>query len=132
MPRVVATARPDDGAVLGGVARDLGLRTGVDPLSFRLAFVGLSVKDPETAQAASFPILAPLIFASSAFIPVQTMPGWLQPWAEHQPVSVVCDAARALTLGLPAATETLKALAWIVGIVAVFAPLAVRMYRKVT
>jgi ABC-2 type transport system permease protein/oleandomycin transport system permease protein len=101
-------------------------------LSWIFAFVGLSVKDAETAQAASFPILAPLIFASSAFIPVQTMPGWLQPWAKHQPVSVVCDAARDLTLGLPAGTATLKALAWIIGIVAVFAPLAVRRYRKVT
>ncbi|HXY93740.1 MAG TPA: ABC transporter permease [Acidimicrobiia bacterium] len=101
-------------------------------LSWIFAFVGLSVKDPETAQAASFPILAPLIFASSAFIPVQTMPGWLQVWAKHQPVSVVCNAARDLTLGLPAASNTLKALAWIVGIVAVFAPLAVRKYRKVT
>jgi ABC transporter DrrB family efflux protein len=101
-------------------------------LSWIFAYVGLSVKDAETAQAASFPILAPLIFASSAFIPVQTMPGWLQPWAKHQPVSVVCDAARDLTLGLPAGTATLKALAWIIGIVAVFAPLAVRKYRKVT
>ena len=100
-------------------------------LSWIFAFVGLSVKDAETAQAASFPILAPLIFASSAFIPVETMPGWLQPWAEHQPVSVVCDAARDLTLGLPAGSNTLKALAWIVGIVAVFAPLAVRKYRKI-
>jgi ABC transporter DrrB family efflux protein len=101
-------------------------------LSWIFAFVGLSVKDAETAQAASFPILAPLIFASSAFIPVQTMPGWLQPWAKHQPVSVVCNAARDLTLGLPAGGNTLRALAWIVGIVAVFAPLAVRKYRKVT
>jgi ABC transporter DrrB family efflux protein len=100
-------------------------------LSWIFAFVGLSVKDAETAQAASFPILAPLIFASSAFIPVQTMPGWLQPWAEHQPVSVVCNAARDLTLGLPAGSNSLKAIAWIVGIVAVFAPLAVRKYRKI-
>ena len=101
-------------------------------LSWIFAFVGLSVKDAETAQAASFPILAPLVFASSAFIPVQTMPGWLQPWVKHQPVSVVCNAARSLSLGLPdAGTETLKALAWIVGIVAVFAPLAVRKYRKI-
>jgi ABC transporter DrrB family efflux protein len=101
-------------------------------LSWIFAFVGLAVKDPETAQAASFPILAPLVFASSAFIPVQTMPGWLQPWAKHQPVSVVCDAARRLTLGLPAGRASLTALAWIVGIVAVFAPLAIRKYRQVT
>jgi ABC-2 type transport system permease protein len=101
-------------------------------LSWIFAFVGLSVKDAETAQAASFPILAPLVFASSAFIPVQTMPGWLQPWVKNQPVSVVCNAARDLTLGLPAGSDSLKALAWIVGIVAVFAPLAVRKYRKVS
>ena len=79
-------------------------------LSWIFAFVGLSVKDAETAQAASFPILAPLVFASSAFVPVQTMPGWLQPWAEHQPVSVVCNAARALTLGRPAGSNSLKAI----------------------
>jgi ABC-2 type transport system permease protein len=107
-------------------------------LSWVFAFVGLSVRDPETAQAASFPILAPLIFASSAFVPVQTMPGWLQPWAEHQPVSVVVNSARALTAGpetlQPGQTTTelvLTAIAWIIGIVAVFAPLAVRRYRRV-
>ena len=108
-------------------------------LSWVFAFVGLSVRDPETAQAASFPILAPLIFASSAFVPVSTMPGWLQPWAEHQPVSVVVNAARALTAGPESVTGfgsttslVLTAIAWIVGIVAVFAPLAVRKYRRVT
>jgi ABC-2 type transport system permease protein/oleandomycin transport system permease protein len=107
-------------------------------LSWVFAFVGLSVRDPETAQAASFPILAPLIFASSAFVPVQTMPGWLQPWAEHQPVSVVVNAARALTAGpgtLSSGQSTTElvvtAIAWIVAIVAVFAPLAVRRYRRV-
>jgi ABC transporter DrrB family efflux protein len=101
-------------------------------LSWVFAFIGMSVRDAETAQAASMPILAVLVFASSAFVPVKTMPGWLQPWAEQQPVSVVTNAARALTLGLPAGHEVLKALAWIVGIVAVFAPLAVRKYRKLT
>lgn len=100
-------------------------------LSWVFAFVGLSVRDPETAQAASFPILAPLVFASSSFVPVSTMPGWLQPWAENQPVSVVVNAARALTVGGPTTTLVLKSIAWIVGIIAVFAPLAVRKYRRV-
>jgi ABC transporter DrrB family efflux protein len=100
-------------------------------LSWVFAFVGLSVRDPETAQAASFPILAPLVFASSSFVPVSTMPGWLQPWAENQPVSVVVNAARALTIGGPTTTLVLKAIAWIIGIIAVFAPLAVRKYRRV-
>ena len=100
-------------------------------LSWVFAFVGLSVRDPETAQAASFPILAPLVFASSSFVPVSTMPGWLQPWAEHQPVSVVVNAARALTIGGATTSLVLQSIAWIIGIIAVFAPLAVHKYRKV-
>ena len=68
-------------------------------LSWIFATVGLVVKDPETAQAAAFPILAPLVFASNAFVPVASMPDWLQPWAEHQPVSVVITAVRDLTIG---------------------------------
>ena len=60
-------------------------------LSWVFAIVGLSVKDAETAQAVSFPILALLVFASSAFVPVATMPSWLQPWAKNQPVSVVVE-----------------------------------------
>jgi ABC-2 type transport system permease protein len=100
-------------------------------LCWVFAFVGLSVRDPETAQAASFPILAPLIFASSAFVPVATMPGWLQPWAENQPVSVVVNAARALTIGGPTTELVVKAIGWIIAIILIFAPLAVRRYRKV-
>lgn len=65
------------------------------------AVVGLILGDPETSPAASFPIMAPLIFASSAFIPVSTMPTWLQGFAEHQPLSVTASAVRALTLGTP-------------------------------
>jgi ABC transporter DrrB family efflux protein len=100
-------------------------------LSWVFAIVGLSAPDAETAQAASFPVLAPLVFASSAFVPVSTMPGWLQGFARNQPVSVVVDAVRALTLGGPTSSAVLKALAWIVAIIAVCAPLAVAKYRKV-
>jgi ABC-2 type transport system permease protein/oleandomycin transport system permease protein len=92
--------------------------------------VGLAVGDPETAQAAAFPVMAPLVFASSAFVPVDTMPGWLQVFAEHQPVSVTASAVRALVLGGPTATYVLQSLAWSVGLLAVFAPLAVRRYRR--
>ena len=114
--------------LLGAIAIILGFAYA---LSWVFAFVGLSVRDPETAQAASFPILAPLVFASSAFVPVSTMPGWLQPWAENQPVSVVVNAARALTVGGPTTSLVVKSIAWIVGIILVFAPLAVRKYRRV-
>lgn len=99
-------------------------------LSWIFATVGLMVKDPETAQAAGFPVLAPLVFASSAFIPVDTMPEWLQAFARNQPVSVTASAVRALTIGGPTAGEVVQALLWCAAIVAVFAPIAVRLYRR--
>jgi ABC transporter DrrB family efflux protein len=99
-------------------------------LSWVFATVGLAVGDPETAQAAAFPVMAPLVFASSAFVPVDTMPGWLQVFAEHQPVSVTASAVRALMLGGPTASYVLQSLAWMAGIILVAAPLAVRRYRR--
>jgi ABC transporter DrrB family efflux protein len=99
-------------------------------MSWVFSTVGLIVGDPESAQAAAFPILALLVFASSAFVPVTSMPGWLQVFAEHQPVSVTTSAVRALALGGPTASYALQSLAWMVGIIAIFAPLAVRKYRK--
>jgi len=99
-------------------------------LSWVFAIVGLMVKDAETAQAVSFPILAPLVFASSAFVPVSTMPSWLQGWAENQPVSIVVDAARVLTIGGPTSEYVIKAVAWIIAIIAVCAPIAVARYRR--
>ena len=99
-------------------------------MSWIFATLGLAVRDPESAQAAAFPVLAPLVFASSAFVRVETMPGWLQVFAEHQPVSVTASAARALTIGGPTAGYVWQAIAWCVGILLVFAPIAVRLYRR--
>lgn len=109
-------------------------------LSWMFATVGLLVGDPETAQAAGFPLLAPLVFASSVFVPVQSMPGWLQAFALHQPVSVTATAVRALVLGhdlmrgagTTTATSTLvlQAVAWCAGIILFFGPIAVSRYRK--
>ncbi|MDQ3783998.1 MAG: ABC transporter permease, partial [Actinomycetota bacterium] len=98
--------------------------------SWIFATVGLAVGDPETAQAASFPVMAPLVFASSAFVPVETMPGWLQVFAEHQPVSVTASAIRALFIGGPTTSYVLQSLAWCGGILLVFVPLAVARYRR--
>jgi ABC-2 type transport system permease protein len=100
-------------------------------LSWVFAIVGMAARDGETAQAASFPILAPLLFASSAFVPVHTMPGWLQAFAKNQPVSVVVTAVRDLTLGVSDSGHLWTAIAWIVGIVAVCAPIAIARYRRV-
>jgi ABC-2 type transport system permease protein len=99
-------------------------------MAWVFATVGLAVGDPESAQAAAFPVLAPLVFASSAFVPVSSMPGWLQAFARHQPVSVTVSAVRDLVLGGPVASDLIQALAWMAGIVLVFAPLAVRRYRR--
>jgi ABC-2 type transport system permease protein/oleandomycin transport system permease protein len=98
--------------------------------SWVFATVGLAVGDPETAQAAAFPVIAPLVFASSAFVSPDTMPGWLQVFARHQPVSITASAVRALVIGGPTSSYVLQALAWCIGILAVFAPLAVKRYRR--
>ena len=103
--------------------------------SWIFASLGLAVGNPEAAQAAAFPVMAPLVFASSAFVPVEAMPGWLQAFAHNQPVSVTASAVRALFIGpLPSGESTtslvLKAVAWCIGILVVFAPIAVRRYRK--
>jgi ABC transporter DrrB family efflux protein len=99
-------------------------------LSWVFAYIGLATSNPEAAQAASFPILAIFVFASSAFVPLNTMPGWLQAFAAHQPVTAAINAVRALFLGGPTARYVLISLAWCVGIVVVFAPLAVHRYRR--
>lgn len=105
--------------------------------SWVMASIGLAVKDTETAQTASFLPLFPLVFASSVFVPLDTLPGWLRVFADYQPVTVLVNAARGLMLGegaLPdgatlAGTITLS-LVYIFGILAIFVPLSVRLYRR--
>ncbi len=94
------------------------------------AVIGLSVRSAEAAQSGGFVWIFPLVFASSAFAPVATMPGWLQAFARHQPVSVTIDAVRSLFLGGPVSSSLLQSLAWCLGLLAVFAPLAVGIYRR--
>jgi ABC-2 type transport system permease protein/oleandomycin transport system permease protein len=99
-------------------------------MSWVFALIGMSVEGPESAQAASFPLMLPLVFASSAFVSPATMPDWLQPFSEHQPVSATVNAVRTLVLGGAATEEVLISLTWSVAIVALFAPLAVWRYRS--
>jgi ABC-2 type transport system permease protein/oleandomycin transport system permease protein len=102
-------------------------------LCWTFATVGLSAPNAETAQLMVFPILFPLVFASSAFVPVTVMPGWLQAFAKHQPVTQVVDAARSLMTGgsLTDTASVWAALAWCLGILVVVVPIAVRKYRRV-
>jgi ABC-2 type transport system permease protein/oleandomycin transport system permease protein len=99
-------------------------------LSWGFAFVGLAAPNSETAQAMTFPLIFPLTFASSIFVPIQTMPSWLQVFARNQPVSQTAEAVRGLMLGIPHGHSTWVSLAWAFGAVAILAPLATRQYKK--
>ena len=99
-------------------------------ISWLSANVGLRAKSAAAAQGAIFLPIFPLTFVSSAFVPIATMPTWLQPIAEANPVTVVVNATRGLFLGVADVGMVLGAVAWIVGLVAVFAPLAIWTYRR--
>ena len=101
-------------------------------LSWVMANLGLSVKDAETAQVVAFLPLFPFVFASSVFVPTETMPDWLAAFAENQPITILTNAIRGLTLGGATSTDIFASIAWIVGITVVAAPLAVRIYRRST
>ncbi len=94
------------------------------------AYTGLAIGDEESVQAFGLIWLFPLTFLSSAFVPILTMPGWLQAFANNQPVTYVVDTMRALALGGPVAASLWKSLVWLIGIFVVFLPLAVRAYRR--
>jgi ABC transporter DrrB family efflux protein len=97
------------------------------------AFTGLAIGDEESVQAFGMIWLFPLTFVSSAFVPIASMPGWLQAFAKNQPVTYVINAMRSLALGKPGGPlepSLWQGLAWIVGIFLVFSPLAVRAYRR--
>jgi ABC transporter DrrB family efflux protein len=98
--------------------------------SWIYALMGLSSATPEAAQQVGFIIIFPLTFASSAFVPVESMPSWLQAFAEVNPFTIVVDAMRALWLGTPAGNSIWGAVAWTIGLIAVFAPLATWRYKR--
>jgi ABC transporter DrrB family efflux protein len=100
-------------------------------LSWFFAILGLATKSAEIAQAASFPLMMPLVFASAAFAPTESMPGWLKVFAEHQPVTAVVNAVRALTLGADVKSYIVSAIGWIIGITVVCATISIRLYRRV-
>jgi ABC transporter DrrB family efflux protein len=99
--------------------------------SWIFAFLGLTASSPEAANAYGFIVIFPLTFVSSAFVPVDSMPSWLQPFAEHNPVTTMVNATRALFLGTPAGNDVWVALAWVIGLTLVFGALSVWKYRRV-
>ena len=119
-----------------GVAQALGCIALVSAfglaLSWIFAFVAFTVRSAEAAQSAGFVILFPLVFASSVFVPVSSMPSWLQTFAKLSPVTLTANAARSFAL-VPGTPSSLGgAVAWIAGLLAVFIPLSVWRYRRMT
>lgn len=98
--------------------------------SWIAAFIGLASGDTESAQLAGFLLIFPLTFASAVFVPTATMPGWLQAFANNQPVTHAVTAARELALGIPGHGAVWKLLLWVIGIMIVFVPLAVNRYKR--
>src|SRR3984885_6215760 len=144
-------------AVVAGVGLAIGWRVHTGPgdvieafalaLLFGYAFtwagvcLGMVLRSPEAAQQTGFIIFLPLTFISSAFVPIQGMPGWLQPVAEWNPMSALAAACRelfgnpnpaALVHAWPAQHPELAVICWSVGMLLVFAPLATHLYRTKT
>jgi ABC transporter DrrB family efflux protein len=117
------------GPVIAGIA--LIILFGI-ALTWVGVFIGISVKDTETAQVAGFVWVFPLVFASSLYVPIATMPGWLQVFANINPVTPMVDTIRALLLGTGVSSSLWKILAWEAAIILVFLPLALRRYRLLT
>jgi ABC transporter DrrB family efflux protein len=142
-------------AVVAGVGLAIGWRvhTGAGDVieAFALALLfgyaftwagvalGMVLRSPEAAQQTGFVVFLPLTFISSAFVPTQGMPGWLQPIAEWNPMSSLAAASRQLfgnpnpataVHAWPAQHPELAVICWSIGLILVFAPLAVRLYRK--
>ncbi|HEY4453956.1 MAG TPA: ABC transporter permease [Pseudonocardiaceae bacterium] len=133
-------------AVLLGIGSALGFRVHTDALAAVLAvlmvvaaglclcwvgvFIAMLVRNVQAAQGVMVALMMPLTFASNVFVPSGTMPGWLQAWTRISPVSQLSDVTRGLLLGGPVAGPLLYGLAWLAGIVVVFFPLAMRVYRR--
>lgn len=155
----IARSAPLVGSVTGDVIRfvvsivvlfafgyAIGFRIGTDPLStiaaclltivfaFAVTWVfvllGVLMRSPGAVQGTAFLVLFPLTFGTNMMVPTDSLPGWLQWWVKINPVADVMDAARGLIIGGPVAKPVTQTLIWAVSIIVVFAPLAVRAYRR--
>ena len=155
----IARAAPLVGAVLGDVVRYgllcivtlgfgyvIGFRATTDPaqvlaacalaigfalcLSWTSVYIGMIVRTPGAVQGVMFLVLFPLTFGTSTFVPVETLPDWLQTFTSLNPLTHLVGALRGLTTGGPVASDVLWTLGWMGAILAVFVPLALRAYGR--
>lgn len=101
-------------------------------MSWLFCYLALVVPGAEAAQTAGFVIVFPLVFASSIFVPVETMPSWMASFATISPLTLAADASRGMAIGGPVARPALLTILWCAGLLAVVIPLAVRRYRRMT
>jgi oleandomycin transport system permease protein len=114
-------------AVLSAFGILLGLALA---LSWAIVLVAMIAASPEKVQIFGFTVMFPLTFTSNAFVQLESMPGWLQAWARINPVTALSDALRGLLVSGPVATPVLRSLFWMVAFTVVFAPLAVRAFKR--
>ena len=114
-------------AAIGAIALSVGIGFS---FSWMNAAIAAKVKNAEMVGMLSMFWLFPLMLASTVFTPAEQMPGWLQGFAKWQPISVVADAARDLSNGVPAGETILWSVLWIVVLLAVFVPISVAVYRR--
>ncbi len=101
-------------------------------MSWLFTYLALLVPGAEAAQTAGFVLIFPLVFASSVFVPPETMPEWMAAFASMSPLTHAADAARGLSIGGEVAGPVLRTVAWSAGLLAVVIPLSVRRYRRIT
>ena len=133
-------------ALLLGLGAIMGFRVGTGPLgvlaaiglvlvctlaiSWALVLVSMLAANPEKVQIFGFVVLFPITFTSDAFVPTASMPGWLQAWSKANPVSLISDAVRGLLVSGPVARPAVESLLWAAAFTLVFAPLAVRAFKR--
>lgn len=123
--------RPEGGVVGAALAFGVMLTFGFALSWFGVA-MGAFVRTPEALQGIIFMTVFPLTFASSAFVPTDTMPDWLRVFAEHQPLTLVINTVRSFMLTGGGGPDAIPALIWSVGMLAVFFPLGLWLYRRRT
>jgi oleandomycin transport system permease protein len=155
----IARSAPLIGAVLGDVVRFvisivvmisfgliIGFRIGTNPLlavagcllalgfamslSWVFVWLGLILRTAGSVQGIGFMAMFPLTFGSSMFVQASTLPGWLQAWVKINPVTHLTEGVRALLIGGSTTGPVLQSVLWAAGVVVIFAPLAVRAYRR--
>ena len=121
---------PDTRQPLGALAATGLVLLSTLAISWALVLVSMLAANPEKVQIFGFVVLFPLTFTSDAFVPTASMPGWLQAWSKANPVSVISEAVRGLMVGGPVARPAVESLLYAVAFTVVFAPLAVRAFKR--